>query len=190
MSGMIEQLVQSKLVLLGEMGSGKTSLVQRFVRGQYFENQVRGCVQCGGRRFNGRRRRAAGARRACCPLPAWLPPCLQESTIGASFFTKTIPEKHVKFEIWCGTLLSLVCGSLGFILVLRACHKHHASQLPTSPAACSATLRVPPPGPASCSRQMPCVTPPRAAPPLPPPLSLLPHLLASGTQRDRSGTTA
>ncbi|EFN54068.1 hypothetical protein CHLNCDRAFT_25172 [Chlorella variabilis] len=59
---MIEQLVQSKLVLLGEMGSGKTSLVQRFVRGQYFENQ--------------------------------------ESTIGASFFTKTIPEKHVKFEIW------------------------------------------------------------------------------------------
>ena len=36
----VEQLVQSKLVLLGEMGSGKTSLVQRFVRGQYFENQV------------------------------------------------------------------------------------------------------------------------------------------------------
>lgn len=24
----------------------------------------------------------------------------QESTIGASFFTKTVPEKHVKFEIW------------------------------------------------------------------------------------------
>jgi GTPase SAR1 family protein len=40
MAGMVEQLVQSKLVLLGEMGSGKTSLVQRFVRGQYFENQV------------------------------------------------------------------------------------------------------------------------------------------------------
>ncbi|KAL6778817.1 RAB5 [Auxenochlorella protothecoides x Auxenochlorella symbiontica] len=59
---MVEQVQQSKLVLLGEMGSGKTSLVQRFVRGQYFENQ--------------------------------------ESTIGASFFTKTIPEKHVKFEIW------------------------------------------------------------------------------------------
>lgn len=38
----VEQLVQSKLVLLGEMGSGKTSLVQRFVRGQYFENQVGG----------------------------------------------------------------------------------------------------------------------------------------------------
>lgn len=26
---------------------------------------------------------------------------MQESTIGASFFTKLIPEKHVKFEIWC-----------------------------------------------------------------------------------------
>ena len=35
-----EQLQQSKLVLLGDMGSGKTSLVQRFVRGQFFENQV------------------------------------------------------------------------------------------------------------------------------------------------------
>ena len=33
------------------------------------------------------------------PGPA-LPALLQESTIGASFFTKTIPEKHVKFEIW------------------------------------------------------------------------------------------
>lgn len=40
MSMMVEQVQQSKLVLLGEMGSGKTSLVQRFVRGQYFENQV------------------------------------------------------------------------------------------------------------------------------------------------------
>lgn len=37
---MVEQLQQAKLVLLGEMGSGKTSLVQRYVRGHYFENQV------------------------------------------------------------------------------------------------------------------------------------------------------
>ena len=29
-----------------------------------------------------------------------LPAMRQESTIGASFFTKTIPEKQVKFEIW------------------------------------------------------------------------------------------
>ncbi|GAB4814063.1 hypothetical protein N2152v2_001109 [Parachlorella kessleri] len=50
----MEVLQQSKLVLLGEMGCGKTSI--------FTENQ--------------------------------------ESTIGASFFTKTLPEKHVKFEIW------------------------------------------------------------------------------------------
>lgn len=37
---MVEQLRQAKLVLLGEMGSGKTSLVQRYVRGHYYENQV------------------------------------------------------------------------------------------------------------------------------------------------------
>lgn len=39
---MVEQLRQAKLVLLGEMGSGKTSLVQRYVRGHYYENQVSG----------------------------------------------------------------------------------------------------------------------------------------------------
>jgi hypothetical protein len=32
----------------------------------------------------------------------------QESTIGASFFTKAIPEKHVKFEIWCAALCILL----------------------------------------------------------------------------------
>lgn len=31
----------------------------------------------------------------------WLTSCfLQESTIGAAFLTKTIPDKGVKFEIW------------------------------------------------------------------------------------------
>ena len=49
------QVQQSKLVLLGEMGSGKTSLVSRFVRGQFYENQV--CAR-------GARRRAAGGWRA------------------------------------------------------------------------------------------------------------------------------
>jgi GTPase SAR1 family protein len=34
---------------------------------------------------------------------------MQESTIGASFFTKTIPEKHVKFEIWCVPTHSCTC---------------------------------------------------------------------------------
>ena len=66
---MVEQLVQSKLVLLGEMGSGKTSLVQRFVRGQYFENQV-GAGRRVGRR-SGQRKGAATRRR----LPPAPPPC-------------------------------------------------------------------------------------------------------------------
>lgn len=55
-------LQQAKLVLLGDMGAGKSSLVLRFVKGQFFD--------------------------------------YQESTIGAAFLTKTIPEQNVKFEIW------------------------------------------------------------------------------------------
>eukprot|EP00192_Tetraselmis_astigmatica_P025582 CAMPEP_0117648362 /NCGR_PEP_ID=MMETSP0804-20121206/358_1 /TAXON_ID=1074897 /ORGANISM="Tetraselmis astigmatica, Strain CCMP880" /LENGTH=199 /DNA_ID=CAMNT_0005453947 /DNA_START=665 /DNA_END=1264 /DNA_ORIENTATION=+ len=53
---------QAKLVLLGDMGAGKSSLVLRFVKGQFFD--------------------------------------YQESTIGAAFLTKTIPDLNVKFEIW------------------------------------------------------------------------------------------
>eukprot|EP00210_Caulerpa_lentillifera_P002336 g2241.t1 len=44
------------------MGSGKSSLVLRFVKGQFFD--------------------------------------YQESTIGAAFLTKLLPEHNVKFEIW------------------------------------------------------------------------------------------
>lgn len=51
-----------KLVLLGEMACGKTSLVHRYVKGSYYDNQ--------------------------------------ESTIGASFFTKVVPEHNLKFELW------------------------------------------------------------------------------------------
>jgi small GTP-binding protein len=54
--------VVAKLVLLGEMACGKTSIVHRYVRGTYFDNQ--------------------------------------ESTIGASFFTKIVNEFSVKYEIW------------------------------------------------------------------------------------------
>ena len=46
---MVDQLQQAKLVLLGEMGCGKTSLVQRYVRGHYYENQVR--VENNSRRY-------------------------------------------------------------------------------------------------------------------------------------------
>ena len=46
-------LQQAKLVLLGDMGAGKSSLVLRFVKGQFFDYQVdtwgfaphRGCMQ-------------------------------------------------------------------------------------------------------------------------------------------------
>ncbi|XAR67727.1 hypothetical protein NMG60_11002604 [Bertholletia excelsa] len=33
------KIIQAKLVLLGDMGTGKTSLVLRFVKGQFFNNQ-------------------------------------------------------------------------------------------------------------------------------------------------------
>ena len=35
------ELQQAKLVLLGDMGAGKSSLVLRFVKGQFHEYQVR-----------------------------------------------------------------------------------------------------------------------------------------------------
>ncbi|KAB1226711.1 Ras-related protein Rab5 [Morella rubra] len=33
------KIIQAKLVLLGDMGTGKTSLVLRFVKGQFYDNQ-------------------------------------------------------------------------------------------------------------------------------------------------------
>ncbi|MCI37874.1 ras-related protein RHN1-like, partial [Trifolium medium] len=33
------KIIQAKLVLLGDMGTGKTSLALRFVKGQFFQNQ-------------------------------------------------------------------------------------------------------------------------------------------------------
>jgi hypothetical protein len=36
-----EPMRQAKLVLLGDMGAGKSSLVIRFVKGQYFDHLVR-----------------------------------------------------------------------------------------------------------------------------------------------------
>mmetsp|Transcript_37540 Transcript_37540/g.96007 ORF Transcript_37540/g.96007 Transcript_37540/m.96007 type:complete len:123 (+) Transcript_37540:96-464(+) len=62
MDPVVGTLQQAKLVLLGDMGAGKSSLVLRFVKGQFFD--------------------------------------YQESTIGAAFLTKTIPDLNVKFEIW------------------------------------------------------------------------------------------
>ena len=171
MSGMIEQLVQSKLVLLGEMGSGKTSLVQRFVRGQYFENQVSAGACLGGRRQA--RHASPGTAAALHNLSA-RPPArgasLQESTIGASFFTKTIPEKHVKFEIWCGQGIELVGWRPGrgpalprFAGRLHT-HHHRRSNPAGTPRGRSGTTAWPPcttgapPPPSSCTTSP---TPPR-----------------------------
>ena len=41
MAGDLGALQQAKLVLLGDMGAGKSSLVLRFVKGQFFDYQVR-----------------------------------------------------------------------------------------------------------------------------------------------------
>ena len=90
-------LQQAKLVLLGDMGAGKSSLVLRFVKGQFFDYQVRQdahvyqllALQLG-------RLSDAGddyVSSLVCGL-------VQESTIGAAFLTKTLPEHNVKFEIW------------------------------------------------------------------------------------------
>ena len=38
-SGQQQSQTQAKLVLLGDMGAGKSSLVLRFVKGQFFEHQ-------------------------------------------------------------------------------------------------------------------------------------------------------
>ena len=37
----VGSIQQAKLVLLGDMGAGKSSLVLRFVKGQFFDYQVR-----------------------------------------------------------------------------------------------------------------------------------------------------
>ncbi|KAE9467752.1 hypothetical protein C3L33_00271, partial [Rhododendron williamsianum] len=68
------KIIQAKLVLLGDMGTGKTSLVLRFIKGQFFDNQVK--------------------------IPDRS--VMQEPTIGAAFFTQilSLSEATVKFDIW------------------------------------------------------------------------------------------
>lgn len=116
-------LQQAKLVLLGDMGAGKSSVVLRFVKGQFFDYQVRINTATGssGGPEHPRRSRShqpAFARLLCSKYgsnndaAAFLctfgmrchrskrVSCVQESTIGAAFLTKTLPEQSVKFEIW------------------------------------------------------------------------------------------
>ncbi len=42
----VGSIQQAKLVLLGDMGAGKSSLVLRFVKGQFFDYQVRRTLSC------------------------------------------------------------------------------------------------------------------------------------------------
>ena len=133
----------AKLVLLGDMGTGKSSLVLRFVKGQFTDYQVRPPLSArhaaprGGGAGGGPGRRRPGARGGAPPPPP--PPAArhvegggaspdatrnrtalledgaegaeglgarltfrgtQESTIGAAFLTKSVPEHSIKFEIW------------------------------------------------------------------------------------------
>ena len=100
-------LQQAKLVLLGDMGAGKSSLVLRFVKGQFFDYQAcpsplslppflgRQSSWCRGKFWQGHT-----AQPSFCREKHRLRVGVQESTIGAAFLTKTMPEHNVKFEIW------------------------------------------------------------------------------------------
>ena len=99
-------LQQAKLVLLGDMGAGKSSLVLRFVKGQFFDYQVDFACRWShlpsltalfqaisfSAHHHFQKQSVALSRTLRC---------VQESTIGAAFLTKTMPEHNVKFEIWC-----------------------------------------------------------------------------------------
>jgi len=117
------QVASHKLVLLGDTNVGKSCLVVRFARGEYFDYQVRRGMN------EALPSNAAGsARPACCarvpgparaertpplsrpsPLPAarLAPP--QEPTIGAAFLTQTVAlgeggppadARVIRFELW------------------------------------------------------------------------------------------
>ncbi|OEL22133.1 Ras-related protein RHN1 [Dichanthelium oligosanthes] len=66
-------IIQAKLVLLGDLGAGKTSIVVRFAKGLYYECQARHDSRCS-----------------------------IESTIGAAFFSQvlSLDEATVKLDIW------------------------------------------------------------------------------------------
>ena len=99
MAGELGALQQAKLVLLGDMGAGKSSLVLRFVKGQFFDYQVRfrlartvGCVQmtagcCPRVPLHGERHRitchtdTCAIRFARCPRPSFSSPPSQRRPV-------------------------------------------------------------------------------------------------------------
>lgn len=79
------------------MGTGKSSLVLRYLKGEFVEFQV--CVVFPCESYRG----IQGLKKNYVVLPCHV--CvyiLQESTIGAAFFTQTvvINDETVRFEIW------------------------------------------------------------------------------------------
>lgn len=85
-------------VLLGDMGAGKSSLVLRFVKGQFFDYQAGSSPRCS------RPVSTCGVPPSTPGERAVVPSCsAQESTIGAAFLTQTVSvgDATVKFEIWC-----------------------------------------------------------------------------------------
>ena len=79
------------------MGAGKSSLVLRFVKGQFFDFQAGGTAR-------GPARHAQHARSHLATR--------QESTIGAAFLTQTVTvnDTTVKFEIWCAQRAAAACA--------------------------------------------------------------------------------
>lgn len=120
----LAQQQTAKLVLLGEMGSGKSSLVLRYVKGQFFDYQV-------ARAYT--RQPCATLLGICWCSASLVPgsprlsshcPCnTQASTVGAAFLTKTIPELNIKFEIWCVRPLvhMVACGVTRRFQRMRPC---------------------------------------------------------------------
>ena len=111
----------AKLVLLGDMGAGKSSLVLRFVKGQFTDYQVSSKEE----EEEEEEEENISAFSIVLRLVflfkstdtlSLLLLLLKESTIGAAFLTKTVPEFKVKFEIWVSCFALLLSFFLSFFL--------------------------------------------------------------------------
>ena len=137
--------ISAKLVLLGDTNVGKSCLVVRFARGEYFDYQVRSSAQTARHTyFRALRALSLASYRAAAAPP---PRSLQEPTIGAAFLTQTVPldDVTIRFELWdtAGQGASLLSAAL---LFPRASPGRAAPRRAAPP-----TLSSPPPHPAAAS---------------------------------------
>lgn len=91
--------LQAKLVLLGDMGAGKSSLVLRFVKDQFCEHQESTI----GAAFLAHTVRFAAAGRAGASLaasPPFPPPPLYISKKNLLLYQVVADDATIKFEIW------------------------------------------------------------------------------------------